>query len=148
MSFHKRFNIPEIATELLIQFIKLLLIETGSSCYEEFPGSLYLARKVLGLKDQYHEFAACPKCHKLYNKKEVEEFWQDRNLTVMKCNHIEFPNLTSRRSKQCQMPLSEQSTLLHSRISICSEKIFSFASIRRQLASMYCQSGFKKSLHY
>ena len=74
MSFCKGFNIPEIATELLIQFIKLLLTETSSSYYEEFPGSLYLARKVLGLKDQYHEFAVYSKCHKLYNKKEVEEF--------------------------------------------------------------------------
>src|SRR6266496_2295093 len=106
MSFHKRFNIPETATESLIQFIKLLLTETSGSYYEEFLGSLYLARKVLGLKDQYYEFAACPKCHKLYNKKEVEEFWQDKNLTIMKCNHVEFPNLISRRSKQCQMPLS------------------------------------------
>src|SRR6266542_713773 len=145
MSFRKRFNIPETATESLIQFIKLLLTETSSSCYEEFSGSLYLTRKVLGLKDQYHEFAVCPKCHKLYNKKKVEKFWQDKNLMIMKCNHIEFPNLTSRRSKQCQIPLSEQSMLLHGCISICSEKIFSFASIRRQLASMYCKHGFKKS---
>jgi len=148
MSFRKRFNIPETATESLIQFMKLLLTEIGGSYYEEFPGSLYLARKVLGLKDQYHEFAVCPKCHKLYNKKEVEEFRQDRNLTVMKCNHVEFPNSTSRRSKQCQTPLSEQSTLLHGRISIRSEKIFPFASIRRQLASMYCRPEFEKSLRH
>ncbi|PKK58389.1 hypothetical protein RhiirC2_871571 [Rhizophagus irregularis] len=51
MSFCKRFNIPETATEALIQFIKLLLIEIGSSNFEEFSGSLYLARNVLGLKD-------------------------------------------------------------------------------------------------
>src|SRR6266542_3593136 len=141
MSFHKRFNIPETAIESLIQFIKLLLTETDGSCYEKFPGSLYLARKILGLKDQYHEFAA-------YNKKEVEEFWQDRNLMIMKCNHVEFPNLTSRRSKQCQTPLSEQLTLLHGHISIRSEKIFPFANIRRQLASMYCWPGFEKSLRH
>ncbi|PKY31950.1 hypothetical protein RhiirB3_475373 [Rhizophagus irregularis] len=97
MSFRKRFNIPETATEALIQFIKLLLIEIGGSNFEEFPGSLYLARNVLGLKDQHHNFAACLKCHKLYNKKEVEEFQQNGNLTVMKCSHVEFPNSTSRR---------------------------------------------------
>ncbi|EXX64553.1 hypothetical protein GLOIN_2v1786478 [Rhizophagus irregularis DAOM 181602=DAOM 197198] len=99
MSFRKRFNIPEIATEALIQFIKLLLIEIGSSNFEEFPDSLYLARNVLRLKDQYHNFVACLKCHKLYNKKEVEEFQQNGNLTVMKCSHVEFPNSTSRRLK-------------------------------------------------
>jgi hypothetical protein len=74
MSFHKRFNIPETATESLIQFIKLILTEIGGSDFEEFPGSLYLARNALGLKDQYHKFAAYLKCYKLYNKKEVEEF--------------------------------------------------------------------------
>ncbi|PKC08745.1 hypothetical protein RhiirA5_416536 [Rhizophagus irregularis] len=89
----------KIATEALIQFIKLLLIEIGSSNFEEFSDSLYLARNVLRLKDQYHNFAACLKCHKLYNKKEVEEFQQNGNLTVMKCSHVEFPNSTSRRLK-------------------------------------------------
>ena len=118
MSFRKRFNIPETATEALIQFIKLLLTEIGGSNFEEFPGSLYLARNILGLKDQHHNFAACPKCHKLYNKKEVEEFQQNGNLTVMKCSHVEFPNSTSRRLKQCQTPLAERSTLLHGRIKI------------------------------
>ena len=148
MSFCKRFNIPETATEALIQFIKLLLTEIGGSNFEEFPGTLYLARNALGLKEQYHDFAACPKCHKLYNKKDVEEFKQDGNLAVMKCSHVEFPNSTSRSSKRCQTPLSTQSELLHNRISIRSEKIFPFASIRNQLASMYCRPEFEKNLRH
>jgi hypothetical protein len=148
MSFRKRFNIPETATESLIQFIKLILTEIGGSDFEEFPGSLYLARNALGLKDQYHKFAACPKCHKLYNKKEVEEFQQDGDLTVMKCSHVEFPNSTSRRLKQCQTALTEQSTLLQNRIKLQAEKIFPFASIRKQLASMYSRPGFEQNLRH
>jgi hypothetical protein len=148
MSFRKRFNISEIATESLIQFIKLILIEIGSSDFEEFFGSLYLAKNALGLKDQYHKFAACPKCHKLYNKKEVEEFQQDGNLTIMKCNHVEFPNSTSRRLKQYQTALTEKSTLLQNRIKLQAEKIFSFASIKKQLASMYSWPEFKQNLRY
>ena len=148
MSFRKRFNIPETATEALIQFIKLLLIEIGGSNFEEFPGSLYLARNALGLKEQYHDFVACPKCHKLYNKKDVEEFKQNGNLAVMKCSHVEFPNSTSRSSRRCQTPLSTQSELLQGRISIRSEKIFPFASIRNQLASMYCRPEFEKNLRH
>jgi hypothetical protein len=54
MSFRKRFNIPEIATESLIKFIKLLLTEIGGSDFEEFPGSLYSARNAIGLKEQHH----------------------------------------------------------------------------------------------
>ncbi|GBC30626.2 hypothetical protein GLOIN_2v1849215 [Rhizophagus irregularis DAOM 181602=DAOM 197198] len=118
MSFRKRFNIPEIATEVLIQFIKLLLIEISGSNFEEFSGSLYLARNILGLKDQHHNFAVCPKCHKLYNKKKVEEFQQNGNLIVMKCSHVKFSNSTSRRLKQYQTPLAKRSTLLYDRIKI------------------------------
>jgi hypothetical protein len=69
MSFCKRFNISKTATESLIQFIKLILTEIGGSDFEEFPGSLYLARNAFGLKDQYHKFATYLKCHKLYNKR-------------------------------------------------------------------------------
>ena len=148
MRFRKRFNIPETAIESLIQFVKLILTEIGGSDFSEFPGSLYLARNILGLKDQHHSFTACPNCHKLYNKKEVEEFRQDGNLAIMKCNHVEFPNSKAKKSKQCQAPLSEKSSLLHGRISIRSEKIFPFASIIKQLTSMYCRHGFEKNLRH
>ena len=99
MNFHRRFNISETATESLIKFIKLLLTEIGGSNFNEFSGSLYLVRNVLGLKNQYHSFVAYLKCHKLYNKKDVEEYRQDGNYTIMKYNHIKFPNSTVRRSK-------------------------------------------------
>ena len=74
MSFRKRFNISETATESLIKFMKLLLTEIGSSDYGEFPNSLYTARSIMGLRDRFQTFASCSKCHKLYNKQEVENF--------------------------------------------------------------------------
>jgi len=120
--------------------------EIGGSDFDEFPGSLYLARNFLGLKYQYHSFAVCPNCHKLYNKKDVEEFRQDENLAVMKCSHVEFPNSTARRLNRCHTSLSEKLTLLNGHISIWSEKIFPFANIRNQLASMYCRPDFEKIL--
>ncbi|EXX56196.1 hypothetical protein RirG_218380 [Rhizophagus irregularis DAOM 197198w] len=66
----------------------------------------------------------------------------------MKCSHVKFPNSTSRKLKQCQTSLAERSTLLHGRIKIRSEKIFPFASIRNQLASIYCQPEFKRNLRH
>jgi hypothetical protein len=148
MSFRRRFNIPETATESLIQFIKLLLKEIGGSNFDEFPGTLYLTRKFLGLEHQHHSFVPCPNCHKLYNKKDVEEFRHNENPAVMKCNHVEFPNSTARRLRQCQTPLSEKLPLLNDRIIIRPEKIFPFASIRKQLESMYCRPGFEKKLRH
>ena len=74
MSFRTRFNLPEIATESLIQFMRLVLTEISGSDFDSFPKTLHLVRKELNLKDKFHNFAACPKCHKLYNKQEVKNF--------------------------------------------------------------------------
>jgi hypothetical protein len=92
MNFRKRFNVPETATETLIKFMKLVLTEVGSEDSSTFPESLYLARNVLGLKDHFQAFVPCPKCHKLYEKHEVENFRQGETPTIMKCHHVEFPN--------------------------------------------------------
>src|SRR3954447_18108858 len=67
MSFRMRFNLLETATESLIKFFKLVLIEISGSDFDTFPNSLYQARKDLDLKDRFHSFVTCPKCHKLYN---------------------------------------------------------------------------------
>ncbi|GBC44610.2 uncharacterized protein LOC105342819 [Rhizophagus irregularis DAOM 181602=DAOM 197198] len=89
-----------------------------------FPDSLYLAKKVLGLKDQFQRFVPCTKCHKLYNKQDVENFRQNESLSVMKCHHIEFPN------------------------SVQAESIYPFAGFRQQLSDMFCRLEFEKSLRH
>ena len=58
-------------------------------------------RKELNLKDKFHSFVTCLKCHKLYNKQEVKNFRQDEQLTVMKCRHVKFPNSTTRKLRLC-----------------------------------------------
>src|SRR5581483_5504465 len=105
--------IPETVIELIIQFIKLLLKEIGSSDFDEFSGTLYLTRKFLGLEHQYYSFVPCPNYHKLYNKKDVEEFHHNKDPAVMKCSHVEFLNSTAGRLRQCQTLLSEKLSLLN-----------------------------------
>ena len=73
MSFRTRFNLPETATESLLKFMKLVLKEIGEADFDEFPDTLYLIKKALDLKDRFHNFAACLKCHKLYKKQEVRD---------------------------------------------------------------------------
>ena len=145
MKFRMRFNIPETATESLIKFIKLLLREINGPTFENFPATLYKTRNILNLEDRFHSFVACTKCHKLYNKQEVEEFRQDGILAVMKCQHIEYPN--SSRRQMCQNPLSHQLKLLNE-VSNQSEMIYPFSTIRQQLAILYLQPGFEKSLRH
>ena len=108
MSFHITHNIPETATDSLIKFMKIVLTEIGGDSYKFFPDSLYLAKKLLGLKDKFQSFVPCTKCHKLHNKQDVENFHQDGTLSVMKCQHIEFPNSFRRSTRTCDTPLSRQ----------------------------------------
>ena len=74
MTFWTRFNIIETATEVLIKFMKLVLIEIRNDNFRDFPDSIYLAKKTLGLKDQFHSLVSYPKYHKLYQKQEVMNF--------------------------------------------------------------------------
>ena len=85
MSFHIRFNITETAIDVLIRFMKIVLCEIGGDEFSPFPDSIYLAKKAIGLKDRFHSFVSCPKCHKLYQKQEVVDFKQGDIPTVMKC---------------------------------------------------------------
>ena len=51
MNFRKKFNIPEMTTESLIKFMKLVLNEIGGDDFSTFSDLLYMARNKLGLKD-------------------------------------------------------------------------------------------------
>jgi hypothetical protein len=125
MKFRSNYNIPDTATEALIKFVKFLLKEYGNIDHESFPNSLYMARKILGLVDRLVSFAACQKCHKLYKRNDI--LAQDKR-SIMNCSHVEFPNLNTKRYKQCQTPLAKQITL-NNRISALSELVYPIASI-------------------
>src|SRR5215216_3700240 len=99
MTFRTRFNITETAAEALIKFMKLVLTEISGDDFRDFSDSMYLKRKKLELKDQFHSFVSCLKYHKLYQKNEVTNFRQEDSLAIMKCRHIEFSNSSLRKSQ-------------------------------------------------
>ena len=146
MNFWTRFNLSGTATEILIKFLKFVLTEIRDTNFDKFPDSLYMAKNIFGLKEQFHSFVIYLKCHKLYNKQEVKQFSQNVNLSVMRCHHVEFPNSTTWKTKLCQTPLSQKITLLNNEVKIQPELIFPLASIRQQLEAMYYQPGFESSL--
>ena len=129
MLFWTRFNITESATEALIKFMKLVLTEIGGDEFRNFPNSIYLTKKALGLNDRFHHFVPCSKCHKLYQKQEVVNFQQNNMPTVMKCQHIEFPNLSICKTRFCNTPLS-QKIVSTNRTLIQPNLIFPFSGIR------------------
>ena len=148
MNFRTRYNLPETATESLIKFMKLVLKEIGGVDFEAFPNSLYLTKKVLGLMDKFHNFVPCPKCHKLYRKNDVVEFQQDGISTIMKCQHVEYPNSTPRRTRKCGTPLSQQAKLSNNQVTNRPELIYPFVPISQQLAVLYRRPGFESSLRH
>ena len=88
--------------------MKIVLCEIGGNKYSSFSDSIYMTKKSLGLKDIFHIFVPCSKCHKLYKKNEVVDFRQENNPTIMRCSHVEFPNSTLRRSRNCNSSLSQK----------------------------------------
>ena len=141
MKFRSSYNIPNTAIDNLIKFIKIVLKECKSIDHELFLTSLYMLRKSLGLIDRFTQFAACQKCHKLYNKESV---MSEDNSTITKCSHVKFPNLTTKRLKQCQTPLGKKI----SSISIVPELVYSVSSIQQQLSSMFKRPGFEELLRH
>ncbi|GBC14554.2 hypothetical protein GLOIN_2v1775288 [Rhizophagus irregularis DAOM 181602=DAOM 197198] len=120
MNFRTRFNIAETATETLIKFMKLALCEFSSDDFNDFPDSLYLTRKKLGLNDQFHSFD---------------------NPAIIKCQYIEFPNSSVHRSRLCNTALSEKISALTNRTIIRPNLMYPFAGINQQLATMFCRPG-------
>ena len=148
MNFRIKFNLPNTATDALLKFMKLVLTEIGGAKFEPFCSSLYTANMFLGISDEFIKFAVCKKCHKLYKEDEVKKFRQNNQISTMKCTHVEFPNSATKRKKICNTTLSTKSKLLNGSITNRPELIFSFATIRQQLADMYQQPGFENNLQH
>jgi len=147
MNFRIKFNLSNTATEALLKFIKLVLTKIDDDEFEEFCGSLYIAKNFLGLSDQFVSFVACQKCHKLYKQDDILNFQQNNQLSIMKCVHVEFPNSATRR-KYCNTPLSTQSKLSNGSIINRPELIFPYATIRQQIAQMYQNQDFEANLRH
>lgn len=146
MSFWTRFNLPEICTESLIKFIKIVLKEISCSEFDKFPNFLYIAWKKLSMQDSFHTFAICLKCHKLYKKQEVEAFQESETLAIMKYRHVKFSNSNTRRFRQYQAFLSEKVPVANRGFNLKSILLFLFAEIFQQLEKMYKWLGFEDAL--
>ncbi|PKB95519.1 hypothetical protein RhiirA5_507274, partial [Rhizophagus irregularis] len=65
--FQQRFRLPDIALEVLIKFLHIVLTRLDKSQFKNFPASLYLAKKMLNIFQPKMQLAVCNNCHKLYN---------------------------------------------------------------------------------
>ena len=105
--FQQRFKLSDTALEVLIKFLRIILTRFNKRQFEEFPTSLYKAKKLLKIFQPKMQLAVCTDCHKLCNATNITTYKEDGKVAIMKCLHQEFPNnpIPSHR-KPCNNPLS------------------------------------------
>ncbi|CAB4491857.1 unnamed protein product [Rhizophagus irregularis] len=144
--FQQRFRLPDIALEVLIKFLHIVLTRLDKSQFKNFPASLYLAKKILNIFQPKMQLAVCNNCHKLYNVRNIVEYKEEGKAAIANCLHEEFPDnpVPSRRNK-CNNPLS----ILKKRkgeIIAVPRMIYPKPSIHQQLSMLYQRPGFEDML--
>jgi hypothetical protein len=81
--YQDRFRLSDVATDALIKFFRLVLLDADKKRFNNFPSSEYVARKLLEIGGKTKMFAVCPACNKLHNT--------DDRQDGFKCDHVEFP---------------------------------------------------------
>ena len=147
LRFQTRFRLSDTAIDTLIKFVKhVLKILDCNNQFENFPTSLYTARKKLGLKHQFVTFSVCPSCHKLHNVKDVKQHTIQEQKVIKQCDHIRFPNNHCLSLQKCNAPLSEQKEQGDGKVVNVPSLIYPMSNIKDQLLHMYQRPDFEKTL--
>ena len=77
MNFKLKFNLSTTATEVLIKFMKLVLIKISGDEFKRFCKNLNKTKQFFELSDKFISFVTCSKYHKLYKEDKVTDFQQD-----------------------------------------------------------------------
>ncbi len=64
--------------------MKLILIKINNDNFKAFSNSIYLTKKIFGLKNNFQSFIFYPKCYKLYQKDKVTNFQQRNTFAIIK----------------------------------------------------------------
>src|SRR6266487_213844 len=144
--FQQRFKIPDTALEAIIKFLRVILLRFDKLQFDNFPTSLYKAKKWLKIFERKMQLAVCTDCHKLHNVAKLNTYKEEGKLAVMNCLNEEFPNnpIPSRR-KQCNNQLSVLKRNKGETIAV-PRMLYPKPSIRQQLSMLYQRPGFEEML--
>ena len=144
--FQQKYRIPDTALEALIKFLNYILKMIDDSKFWEFPASLFLAKKMLGIFQPKLRMAVCTNCHKLYDSKIVCNNMENNKLAIMHCRYEEYPNNpTPSRKNLCNNELSSLKRNMKNMVAI-PKMLYPKPSIKQQLSILYQRSGFEKML--
>ena len=144
--FQQRFKLSDTALEVLIKFLRIILTRFNKRQFEEFPTSLYKAKKLLKIFQPKMQLAVCTDCHKLHNATNITTYKEDGKVAIMKCLHQEFPNnpIPSHR-KPCNNPLSVFKKNKGEVIAV-PRMLYPKPSVRHQLSMLYQRPNFERML--
>ena len=92
LRYQQRYKLPNVAIDSLFKFLKFVLLTTDKNKFSSFPSSLYMAKKNLGISTNIIKYAACNKCHKLYDINEISN-----KTEVSTCSFVNYPNYNQER---------------------------------------------------
>ncbi|CAB5185413.1 unnamed protein product [Rhizophagus irregularis] len=101
LQYQQRYKLPNVSIDSLFKFLRFFLLTVDENKFSSFPSSLYVAKKILGISTNIIKYAACNKCHKLYDINEISN-----TTEVPTCSFINYPNHSIERFRQkCNNPL-------------------------------------------
>jgi DNA modification methylase len=146
MKFQKQFNVPDTGFDALVKFIHCVFQHYNIKDADRLPTSIFTAKSSLSFSTKYWKYTMCPECYTLYNPTELKDYKEDGQLSVMKCDHVEFPYHRSERKRlPCGQSLTQKintrkGPLLHPL------SIYPVGSIKQQLYMMYQWPDFEEML--
>ncbi|SRR5947207_3313382 len=98
-----------------------------------------MAKKKLGIPTEVIQYAACNKCHKLYDINELDK------TEVQTCSFINYPNHTMERFRQkCNNPLTKKINSNNEQI-LRPIMTYPLVNIRQQLTLFFGRKDFEMS---
>jgi hypothetical protein len=143
LQYQQQYKLSNISIDSLFKFLRFLLLMIDKNKFLSFPTSLYMAKKVLGIRTNIVKYAACNKCHKLYG---INEISNKTELTT--CSFINYPNHSIERFRQkCNNPLFKKIDSNNSIKDPIFRPIMTFplVSIKEQLTLLFGRKDFEES---
>ncbi|GES86822.1 hypothetical protein GLOIN_2v1776801 [Rhizophagus clarus] len=143
LQYQQRFKLSNVAIDSLFKFLRFFLLTIDENKFSSFPSSLYMAKKVLGISITIIKYAACDRCHKLYDIKELLD-----NTEIPTCSFVNYPNHRIERFRQqCNNPLLTKIDSNNSSNNpiFCPIMTFPLINIKQQLTLFFNRKNFEMS---
>jgi len=87
LQYQQRYKLSNVAVDSLFNFLSLFLSTIDKNKFSSFPTSLYTAKRKLGIPTEIIQYAACNRCHKLYD---INEILNKNEIST--CSFVNYPN--------------------------------------------------------